>query len=195
MKTRQFQGETGFLEAVARFSGDIRTGALPFDYRTGQCAPVAATQLRSWGAACPTGFCPPDNLPEALGRYFAGDRSGCREIPYGIRIQATSQVAAVTTVNLERTSKITMCPTRLLTIADGAAGQWLINTIQFGNQNQIVGGPIAQEVFSPFSFQLVPMVPDCIKAGQPFTINVSLGAEAMATARNLWLVFIGPMVG
>lgn len=187
--------EEQYLSALARYSGDIRTGALGFDYRTGQCTPVQATNLRSWGSACPSGFCPPDGLPAALNRWFAGDRAGCKEIPYCLHFSGTSSATLVVPVTRDLNSKITMCPTRLLAYSDSAPGQWELVKVQFGNQNQIVGGPIALEAFGPIAFQEVPMVPDCIRAGLPISITVNLNPEQTPTARNAWLVFIGPMVG
>lgn len=189
-------GELQYLHALARYSDAIRTGALPFDYRTGQCGPAPATELRSWGAACPQGFCPPDNLPEALGRWFAGDRSGCRELPYTILLSDTGAVATDTTVSVERTSKVTMCPTRMLVtpFLGAASGPWEISKIQFGNQNQIVGGPMPTNLFDPAAFQVVPFVPDCLRAGQPFEIEAILKAGA-AVASSLYVTFLGPVVG
>lgn len=187
--------QESYLRALARYSGDIRTGGLQFDYRTGQCAPVQATRIQSWGAACPTGFCPPENLPEALGRWFAGDRAGCREIPYTVSATATSDTMANVVVTIDRVSKVTMCPTRMLILADGATAQWELVSFQFGNQNQMVGGPVAVEAFSPAAFQVVPMVPDCLKAGTPFNFTLNLLPEAMANTREVYITLIGPTVG
>lgn len=185
-------GEEGYLRTLARYSHDIRTGGLNFDYRTGQCGPVQATQLRSWGAACPPGFCPPDRLPEQLGRWFAGDRTGCRELPMTIRLDGTAGVAAVT-VTRELTSRVTMCPTRVMAWHNADGEDWLINEIQFGNQNQLVGGPVPAAAFDPQAFQDVPIVPDCIYAGQPISITATLGIGEDAS--SLWIVFIGPTIG
>lgn len=188
--------EESYLQALARYDSDIRTGSIQFDYRTGQCGPPQATVLKSWGAACPTGFCPPDNLPQALNRWFAGDRAGCRELPYGLNVTVTGAVATDTAWSIERTSKVTMCPTRLLASYDLGtdSGPFVISKIQFGNQNQIVGGPIPINNFHPGAFQPVPFVPDCLKAGQPFSIEGTLKAGA-AVASSLYLTFIGPVVG
>lgn len=189
--------ELSFLRAVARHSDLIRTGAVQFDYRTGQCGPVQATQVKSWGAACPAGFCPPNNLPAALGRYFAGDRSGCKEAPYTIALTATRDAANPVSVTVSRTSPITMCPTRLVTWYTPAAVApgWQINTIQFGAQNQLIGGPAPADAFGVVAFQMVPMVPDCLRAGMPYTITATLLPEAAAGTHTLYLTFIGPMVG
>ena len=190
-------GDAGYLQAVAKYSDAIRTGAVKFDYRTGACGPAAATQPMSWGAACPPGFCTPDNLPASLGRWFSGDRAGCTEKPFTIKLQATSSTTLVVTATESTTSPVTMCPTRLLIVADGAYNQWEIATIQFGNQNQIVGGPAPVGAFAaPMAFaQTVPFVPDCLRAGMPYTVTMNLKPEAMATLRTVYLTFIGPMVG
>jgi hypothetical protein len=189
--------DAGYLQAVAKYSDAIRTGAVKFDYRTGACGPSQPTQPMSWGAACPPGFCTPDNLPASLGRWFSGDRAGCTEKPYTIKLTATSDVALVVTATVTTTSKVTMCPTRLLIVTDAAYNQWEIQTLQFGNQNQIVGGPAPVGSFgSPTAFQqTVPFVPDCLRAGMPYTITMNLKPEAMATLRTVYLTFIGPMVG
>lgn len=190
--------EESYLRTLARFHHDVRTGAINFDYRTGACGPGPQALVRSWGAACPPGgICTPDSLPAALNRYFAGDRNGCREIPYSFKAPATTSSTTVNVaVQLAGTFKVTMCPTRLLVIADGAHNQWEISSLKFGNQNEIVGGPVGANVFDPRNFnQTVPMVPDCMRAGQPYEFNLILKPEAMATARNIYLVFIGPMVG
>lgn len=189
--------EEQYLAAVAQYSDSIRTGAINFNYRTGACGPGPATVPKSWGAACPPGFCTPDGLPPALGRWFAGDRAGCTEKPYTIKVTGTSSTTVNVLAGGTAPSKVTMCPTRLLIVADGAYNQWEISTIQFGNQNQIVGGPVGVGAFgSPTAFaQTVPMVPDCLRAGLPFTVGMILKPEAMATLRTCYLVFIGPMVG
>lgn len=184
-----------YLQKLARYSGDIRTGGLNFDYRTGQCSPSQPVQARSWGAACPAGFCPPANLPEALGRYFAGDRAGCREIPYTVSGSVTTSATLVTTLTIERNSKVTMCPTRVIMASDAGQGIVQVVSMQFGNQNQIVGGPVDISVFGIQSFQLVPFVPDCLFAGQPFSLQFTLQPEAGPPTREVYVTFIGPVVG
>lgn len=187
--------EIQYLKALARYSDDIRTGAIAFDYRTGQCGPPQATMVKSWGSACPPGYCPPDHLPEALGRWFAGDRAGCKEAPYTVKLSGTTG-AAVTTVTVSRNAEITMCPTRLLAWTNNASlGAVLITKVQFGSQNQLIGGPVPVEAFDPQAFQVVPMVPDCLKAGLPFTVTITLGIDVGAVDVDTWLTFIGPMVG
>ncbi len=188
--------QESYLKAMARYSADIRTGAIMVDYRTGQCSPAQATVPRSWGSACPPGFCPPDGLPEALGRWFAGDRSGCRELPYTIHIPVTGSATLDVASTVERNSKVTMCPTRMMVTTNygTASGPFEITRIQFGNQNQIVGGPLPAGMFDPGAFQVVPFVPDCLRAGLPFSISVNLLAGA-AVASDIWLTFIGPAVG
>lgn len=189
-------GEARYLETLARYSHDIRTGNLHFDYRTGQCAPMGATNLVSWGPGCPPGWCPPDKLPEQLGRYFAGERNSCKELPISFANTTTAAAAASTAVTITGTSRVTFCPTRLIVdTIQASRGQWQIDSIQFGNQNQIVGGPVYAEAFAPGAFQVVPMVPDCLRAGQPYTINLTLGLDAGTADASIWLVFIGPMVG
>lgn len=183
-----------YLSEVARYSADIRTGALAFDYRTGQCGPVQASQLKSWGAGCPSGYCPPSDLPEALGRWFAGDRAGCREIPYAIRF-TTSAGLANSNVSTSRAAPITMCPTRVMAWADG--GEWLIRGMSFGAQEQIIGGPTPVGMFDPMAYQPVPFVPDCVRSGIPMTFDVTLRATGgdPPPVLNMWIVLIGPMVG
>jgi hypothetical protein len=185
------------LQAVARHSDLIRTGKLsPAQLsqlvRTGACGAPQATQLQSWGSACPTGFCPPEGLPAALNRYFAGDRTGCRELPFGIVFTA----AAAGVVTVADNSPVTACPTRLIAVPhkDGGLANWTINVIQFGIRNQLVGGPAPALAFAPDAIQLVPMVPDCLRAGQPYTITVER-TDADIGADSLTLIFIGPVVG
>ena len=185
--------EESYLRALARFDGDIKRGNIAFDYKTGQCGPVQATQLRSWGAACPSGFCTPDGLPEALGRWFAGDRAGCREIPYTIELSGLRDAAVPLLVVLAGTAPVTMCPTRIIAHAE-TGSTWNINVIRFGAQNQIVGAPIPSTAFATGTFAAVPIVPDCFKAGQPFEMQATLGIGGAATF-HLWLTFLGPMVG
>jgi hypothetical protein len=184
------------LGAIARHSDLIRSGALSGPalsqlIRTGQCGAPQATQLQSWGSACPSGFCPPEGLPAAFKRFFAGDRAGCRELPWAVTF--TAGAAGVVTVAGNAT--VTACPTRLIAASTGAAGDlltdWTINTIQFGIRNQLVGGPAPASAFATDAYQLVPMVPDCLRAGQPYT----LAAEQLTGAGTLTLIFIGPVVG
>lgn len=182
-----------FLRTLARFDGDIKRGAIAYDYRTGQCGPGPATVTKSWGAGCPTGYCPPENLPESLGRWFAGDRSACAEKPLTFALSETAAIAARTPVNLEVNAPVTMCPTRIICASD--FGDWNIEQIRFGMQNQIAGGPVPWQVFGTGVFASVPLVPDCMRAGQPITINTSLGADAGEGTYTLWVIFLGPMVG
>lgn len=186
--------EESYLRALSRYDGDIRTGNLPFNYRTGQCGPVAATQLNSWGPGCPPGFCPPDKMPEALNRWFAGDRAGCRELPYTIVLAGVGDAALDVAVVREVVSKVTMCPTRMMLRIRVGTSTWLINEIQFGNQNQIIGGPFPSNAFGPVTFQTIPFVPDCLRAGQPFTLRATIRG-GVAAAAELAVVFIGPAVG
>lgn len=198
---RAGSSEEAYLTALGRYYHDIRTGAIKLNHRTGACGPGIATQTQSWGAACPPGgMCSPDNLPAALGRYFAGDRAGCRELPFCISGELTSDDTDTLSLVLSDTSPVTMCATRLIVVTDypgtGPHNQWEINEIKFGNQNQIVGGPVGADVFYPLNFnQTVPFVPDCLRAGTPYRIELSLKPDAMATLRHIALVFIGPMVG
>lgn len=183
--------EASYLRALARFSDDIKRGAVAFDYRTGACGPVQATQLKSWGAGCPSGYCPPGNLPAALGRWFAGDRAGCKEIPYTLRLDGNDTLENTVTLNVN--APITMCPTRIMAWADDGTS-WRIKTLQFGNVNQIVGGPAPHTVFGPGVFAAVPLVPDCMAAGQPIKIEAILEAGEAGDV-SLWVVFLGPSVG
>lgn len=186
--------EEAYLRTLARFHGDIRTGALAFDYRTGQCGPVQATQTRSWGAACPSGYCPPGNLPAALNRWFAGERAGCREIPYTILLAGIGIVLTDVAVSRTLTSKVDMCPTRIIASVTVGTSTWRIDSIEFGSQNQILGSGVPAGSLDPGAFQPVPIVPDCIRAGQPFTIDATILA-GVAAAAELAITFIGPVVG
>lgn len=186
--------EVSYLKALARYHDDIRTGQLAFDYRTGQCGPVQATQVKSWGAACPSGFCPPGNLPAALGRWFAGDRAGCRELPYTVVLSGTGEVAADVAVSVDRVSKVDMCPTRIIATTTTGTSVWRIEKIQFGNQNQLVGSGLPVGALDPGAFQPVPIVPDCLRAGQPFSIDATIVA-GVAAAGSIAITFIGPVVG
>lgn len=181
-----------FLRALARFDSDIKRGAIAFDYKTGACAPVQATQVRSWGAACPSGYCPPEDLPAALNRWFAGDRAGCRELPYTVRLDSDGDPADPVAVTQSFNALVTMCPTRIITYS---AGSWLINQIRIGNQNQLVGGPVPAEAFATDVFASVPIVPDCMRSGQPVTIDATILPGGENPGGSLWVVFLGPMVG
>lgn len=185
--------QESFLRSVARYSDAIKSGAVAFDYRTGACSPGPATQTRSWGAACPSGYCPPSELPAALGRFFAGDRAGCSEKPFTIRLDGTTDAALDVSVVDSRNASVTMCPTRIIM---WATGNWLVNQIRFGNENQIVGGPVPWQAFGPGVFAAVPIVPDCMYAGLPMTIDTDLQADGVGgNARSLFVCFLGPMVG
>jgi hypothetical protein len=188
--------QESYLRAIARFSNDIKTGAIDFNYRTGECGPGPATQLQSWGSACPPGLCLPEDLPPRLNNWFAGDRSGCRELPYTIHIPVLGSATLDVASTVERNSKVTMCPTRMMVTTNYgvASGPFEITKIQFGNQNQIVGGPLPAGMFDPGAFQVVPFVPECLKAGLPFSIGVNLLAGAAVTS-DIWITFIGPAIG
>lgn len=187
--------EEKFLKNVAKYSHEIRTGALNFNYRTGQCGPVQATQLRSWGAACPPGYCPPNQLPEALGRYFAGDRTGCREIPYVKKIAVTAGIAAIDST-VEEVSKVTMCPTRLIIQTDFFPSPSVsLVSFKIGNQNQLVGGPVLVSAFDRKAYQDVPIVPDCIRAGQPFSFTIRVGVALEPATVSTYIMLIGPAIG
>jgi hypothetical protein len=185
--------EQSFLQNIARHHADIKSGALAFDYRTGACSPVQATQTRSWGAGCPSGFCPPADLPLSLGRWFAGDRSGCSEKPFTVRLTATSDAALDIAATVNVNASVTMCPTRIIM---ANTGNWQVDLLTFGNQNQMVGGPAPSSAFGAGVFAAVPLVPDCIRAGLPITINATLMRDGVGgNVRSLWVVFLGPMVG
>lgn len=185
--------EESYLRTLARFDGDIKRGNIPFDYRTGACGPVQATALKSWGAACPTGFCLPDNLPAQLGRWFAGDRAGCREVPYVVQLTGTRDAALDVAVAVTRNSTVTMCPTRIIAYATGA--RWDITSIKFGAVDQIIGGPVPMNVLDTAAYAAVPIVPDCFRAGQPMSFGATILPDAAVGTHSLFLVFIGPMVG
>ena len=182
-----------YLRTLARYDRDIKEGNIAFNYRTGECTAVPGAVLKSWGPGCPTGGCQAKDLPAALNRYFAGDRAGCKEMPYNFNFTSTRGVTDED-VTVEVTSKVTMCPTRVLGIAD-LADEWLVKSIQFGNQNELVGDPFPIEALDPGAFQPVPLVPDCIEAGTPITITLTrLGSAGEGTA-HASITFIGPMVG
>jgi len=183
-----------YLRTLARFDGDIKRGAIAFDYRTGQCGPTQPTQARSWGAACPSGYCPPGDLPASLGRWFAGDRSACAEKPYTVRIDATTDAAAAVAADVAPNASVTMCPTRI--IAFSTSTGWLVDQIRFGNQNQLVGGPVPWQSMGTGVFAAVPIVPDCMYAGMPINIETTLLPDGVGgNDESLWIVFLGPMVG
>lgn len=165
------------------FAAPVRPG-------NGGCAPTPPTQPQSWGAACPPGFCTGDQLAQNLNRSFAGERYGCRELPYTV----TGTADAQGDLTISQNSTVTMCPTRVMVMGDDGVvipADASLTVFEIGNQNQILGDPIPVSHLSPFSYQIIPFVTDCIKAGIPFTITISgWGADEVA-----YVTLIGPAIG
>lgn len=138
------------------------------------CGPAMPTQPQSWGAACPTGNCTAENLAANLNRAFAGERYGCREIPYWIELTADAAGEAA----FDDNSRVTICPTRVI-IAPRQAATVAVRLSRFevGNQNQVVGDPMPVVFLNPQSYVIIPFVTDCIKAGMPFGITIIGAAE------------------
>lgn len=176
------------LQSVARHNGPLA--------RTGACGPTPANVVGSWGGACPVGNCRPDDLPAELGRYFAGDRGDCKEMPYAFQFVGQ---ASGTAVVVNTTSILTMCPTRLVAVERGTAAvdetNWVINSIVFGNQNQIVNNDIIASAFRTTAKQSVPLAPACLMGGTPVTITCTPTVVTAPGDTNLFLVFFGPAIG
>lgn len=156
----------------------------------GACGPQGPTVPMSWGSACPTGDCTSENLATSLGRANAGERYGCRELSYWL----TGVSTAGGLLTLSENAKVTICPTRI--IADEALGGVIpglavMSVFQIGNQNQIAGDPLPLTILALGSYQSIPFVTDCIKAGLPFSISLS-GLDA---ATRYFIGLIGPAIG
>lgn len=155
----------------------------------GGCGPVGATSLNSWGPGCPTGNCTADQLASNLGRAFAGERYPCRELTYWLRMLIDANGNATFSDN----SKVTICPTRVVVMSPGTVvPSILLDTFEIGNQNQIVGDPIPFPLLDVASYQIIPFVTDCIKAGMPFHVHLS-GTAAENTV--VYFGIIGPTIG
>ena len=172
---------------AAAMNGGARTGQTA---RTGACGPVQATQVQSWGAACPTGDCTAQDLAANLNRSFAGERYGCRELPYTL----VGTADATGLVVIDTNSQVTMCPTRVIVSLDDEVvvpNDAVMTSFQIGAQNQIIGDPIPVLQLSSFSYQAIPFVTDCIRAGLPF----SIGLEGFAEDTRVFVTLIGPAIG
>lgn len=179
------------------FGQRYRTGSLladkmkaSGDTRTGACGPPQAPSLRSWGAGCPPGNCTSEDLATNLNRQFAGERYGCRELTYWIKMT----IAADGTASFSDNAKVTICPTRVILMAPGVLTPTvLLSEFTIGNQNQMVGDPIPFQLLDVTSYQAIPFVTDCIKAGLPFAVKLS-GAAANSGVQ-VYFGIIGPAVG
>lgn len=156
----------------------------------GGCFSPGPGQPMSWGAACPTGYCTAHDLAESLGRAFAGERYPCRELTYWTKLTADANGVADT--GDSKNSKVTICPTRIVAFAMPASANALLEVFQMGNQNEIIGDPIPIQLLDPDSFQIIPYVTDCLRAGLPFRVRVS---GLTATTGILYFGLIGPTIG
>lgn len=158
--------------------------------RTGQapCGPAPAVQARSWGAACPTGACTSNDLAANLGRAFAGERYPCRELTYWVYGQATAGGVWTFSDN----AILTICPTRIIVVTLTAlAGGEIMSAFTIGNQNQMVGDPIPLTMLAPNSYQIIPYVTDCVRAGIPFGFTLS----GLAASDFVDFGLVGPAIG
>jgi hypothetical protein len=144
------------------------------------CGPPLATQLRSHGSACPPPGC---DLATGLGRYYS-DAGTCRELTYWVFTTAASSTFQTT---------VTMCPTRIVIVEEIPTFGRTLDTLVFGNQNQMVGDPLPLLAFAPDAVQAIPWVTDCIKSGQQ--VSFTIGGTAPAEGNAVWLGFVGPMIG
>lgn len=175
-------------------NGKTRTGQTSMmgpNYPAGMppCGPAPAGTPMSWGSACPPGYCSADQLARNLNRAFAGDRYGCRELSYWL----TAVASAGGVATFDDNAIITICPTRVIVLSAVADGDLDAELTEFtiGAQNQIYGDPMPIRMLHPQSYQIIPFVTDCIKAGQPFSLTVT-GATAAST---IYFGLIGPAVG
>jgi len=152
------------------------------------CGPTAPTTPMSWGAGCPPGHCTSQDLAAALNRSFAGEKYPCRELTYWIGMIADAAGVA----SFEDNSKVTICPTRIAVFSttEPDAGMF-VSEFEIGNQNQLVGDGIPIGILSPDSYQIIPYVTDCIKAGIPFSVSIS----GMTADDVLYFGLIGPTIG
>lgn len=156
----------------------------------GGCASAPAAQPQSWGSACPTGMCSGEDLARALGRSFAGERYGCSEKPYWL--SGTSSAGGV--LELSQNAIVTICPTRIIVVEDlgGTIPALAVLTrFEIGNQNQIAGDELPVNVLNTDSYQSIPFVVDCIKAGIPFLMRF----EALDATTDYYVGLIGPTIG
>jgi len=182
MKTRTGQNVMGPV------SGGMPVGST-FPHGGG-CGVAPQATPQSWGSACPSGFCTSADLATALNRAFAGERQGCRELPYWL--EGTSTAGGLLT--LTQNALVTICPTRvvILETLNGAIPDLAVmNEFTIGNQNQIAGDPLPVNVLALGAYQTIPFVTDCIKAGIPFTV----GFAGLDATTAYYVGLIGPAVG
>jgi hypothetical protein len=159
------------------------------------CGSPPARMTQSWGAGCPSGACTSDQLATSLNRSMAGERHPCKEICYWLRID----LAAGGTGSVSPNSKVTICPTRVVALVQDSAFNevatatdvTLLDVFEIGNQNQVVGDPIRLTHLHPASYQIIPFVTDCIKAGFPFRLAVTGGPAS----GFVYIGLIGPAIG
>jgi hypothetical protein len=194
-KARANKARTGQTGTVLVRDADGNIVSIPTNGRYGQsgpCAPMSPAQPQSWGAACPPGHCDSNSLAAAMGRAFGGERYGCRELTYWITpLELDAAGAGMQSQN----ATVTICPTRVIAIvkdsALAAAGEGYLSEFTIGNTNQIVGDPLPLAVLAPYSYAIIPFVPDCIRAGMPFSISVVDGpAEGF-----VYFGLVGPTIG
>lgn len=182
-------GQNGITVPVRDTNGNIVS--VPVNGGNGACGPGPVTQPMSWGAACPAGNCTSETLAAALNRVFAGERYPCRELTYWQ--PATVDGAGGGT--FDGNALVTICPTRVVAIVVDSTGtpvlQGFLTRFTIGNQNQIVGAPLPLEAIDPTSYQIIPFVTDCIKAGMPWGYTMT-GLPADGDA---YLGIIGPAIG
>lgn len=162
----------------------------PVQRTTGPCAGPPMAQPQSWGAACPTGDCSSEDLARNLGRAFAGQRYGCRELGYWL--EGTATAGGVVTIS--QNALVTICPTRVLVVPQNTAtvpAGAVMTVFEMGSQNQIQGDPLPLDILLLDSYATIPFVTDCLKAGLPFRI-VMTGLTAAAVYS---VGLIGPASG
>lgn len=153
----------------------------------GNCGPAPMTVPRSWGPACPTGFCTAQDLAANLGRAFAGERYPCRELTYWT--SATADAAGVAT--FADNSRVTICPTRVIIDHADVLVNQLLTVFEMGNQNQIIGDGIPVPFLNSQSYVIIPFVTDCLRAGLPFSWTVT----GLTPDDVVYFGLIGPVIG
>lgn len=153
----------------------------------GPCGPVGSTVPQSWGAACPTGNCTSENLAAMLGRAFAGERYPCRELTYWVPMIADAGGVAT----FDDNSRVTICPTRVIVTGAVTNLGVLLSRFEIGNQNQVVGDPMPVAMLAPISYQIIPFVTDCIRAGLPFGVTIT----GLTADDVIYFGIVGPTIG
>lgn len=189
-RSRARTGQAPGMMAVRDANGNVVE--VPINGGIGPaCGPMAPTQPQSWGAACPPGMCDPTTLAASLGRSFAGERYGCRELTYWL----TADFDASGETGFNVNSSITICPTRVVAVVLDPAGtvveEGVLETFTVGAQNQIYGDPLPLATIAPWSYSVIPFVTDCIRAGGPFGASFSGGTQG----NNVYFGLIGPAIG